>query len=124
VLGVRQLEHQNKPSIYASRIQVDINMSDIEIRVKRSLRAVMDSHNPGHKRYVKAIKAFQGLDLGAITKETRSLLESSLVKSNAILENYELATFADYKSISSEDLNILIQNQIKLCNELKAMSHA
>lgn len=99
-------------------------MSDIEVRVKRSLRSLMDSHTPRHKRYVKAIKAFQGLDLGAITKETRSLIESNLVKSNAVLVNYELETFADYKAISSEDMNTLIKNQIQLCNEIKAAINA
>ncbi len=106
------------------RLQIEIDMSDIEIRVKRSLRAIVDSYSPKHKRYVKAIKAFQGLDLGAITKETRSLIESNLVESNTVLANYELETFAEYKSISSEDMNTLIKNQIKLCNEIKSLNHA
>ena len=65
-------------------------MSDINIRVKRSLRVLTDSSKPRHKRIVKALKAFQGLDLGSISKEAKVLIETSMVRFNSVLESYEL----------------------------------
>ncbi|MCP4486145.1 MAG: hypothetical protein GY820_02325 [Gammaproteobacteria bacterium] len=97
-------------------------MSDLELRVKRSLRALLDSTSPRYKRIVKALKAFQGLDLGEISAEERSAIEGNMIKLNSVLENYDLGTFADYKKMSDADLNTLIKNQISLCNEIKLIN--
>ncbi len=98
-------------------------MSDLELRVKRSLRALLDSTSPRYKRIVKALKAFQGLDLGEISAEERSAIEGNMIKLNSVLENYDLETFADYKKMSDADLSTLIKNQISLCNEIKLINN-
>ena len=97
-------------------------MSDLELRVKRSLRALLDSTSPRYKRIVKALKAFQGLDLGEISAEERTAIEGNMIKLNSVLEKYDLETFADYKKMSDADLNTLIKNQISLCNEIKSIN--
>ncbi len=97
-------------------------MSDLELRVKRSLRALLDSTSPRYKRIVKALKAFQGLDLGEISAEQRTAIEGNMIKLNSVLEKYDLETFADYKKMSDADLNTLIKNQISLCNEMKSIN--
>ncbi len=99
-------------------------MSELEIRVKRSLRALLDSTSPRYKRIVKALKAFQGLDLGAISTAEKTAIEGSMVKLNAVLQKYDLETFSDYKKMSNTDPNTLIKNQIALCNEIKSIKRA
>lgn len=96
-------------------------MSDLDVRVKKSLKALLDSQSPDYKRIVKALKAFHGLDLGAISVDARSLIEDNFVKLNVITEKYHLKEFSDYKSISKADLNMLIKNQIILCNGIKSL---
>jgi iron uptake system EfeUOB component EfeO/EfeM len=99
-------------------------VSDLDIRVKRSLRALLDSTSPRYKRIIKSLKAFQGLDLGAISSDERSAIEGNIVKMNAVLEKYDLETFADYKKMSDTDLNLLIKNQAALCNDIKSFDKA
>ncbi|GAA4648787.1 hypothetical protein GCM10023116_10600 [Kistimonas scapharcae] len=97
-----------------------IDVSDIEIRLKRSMRALLDSQSPKHKRLAKGIKAYNKLDLNSITAEVRSLIESTMASSNDILGKYDIETFDDYRKISNSDLNFMIETHIKLCNDIKS----
>ena len=95
-------------------------MSDIEIRLKRSMRALLDSQSPKYKRLVKGIKAYNKLDLNSISLEVRQLIETTMCSLNEVLGKYEIETFNDYKKISNSDLNFMIEAYIKLCNDIKA----
>ncbi len=95
-------------------------MNDLELRIKKSVRTLSDSGIPKYKRVVKSLKAFQGLDLLSITADSKSEFESCMSLINFILQEYDLATFHDYKNISDSDLSEIIKIQLRMCNNVKS----
>ena len=97
-------------------------MNDIDIRAKRCIRFLSDSSLPKYKRVVKGLNAFKGLDIGGISDDVRSEIESTIMDVNVVTMPYKLETFQDYKIISDSDLSKIIQVKIKMCNNIKQMT--
>ena len=96
-------------------------MEDLLKRLSQIKKELSNSRLPKYKRVVRAIKCLGGLELKNVTKDARILLEQSLSQLNRIVNGYEIQTFDDYEKISDRDINNMIQIQIKMCNEIKAL---
>jgi len=97
-------------------------MNDLELRIKKSVRSLSDIGIPKYKRVVESLKAFQGLDLLSIKANSKSEIESCMSLINFILQEYDLATFHDYKNISDSDLSEIIKIQLRTYNNIKGFS--
>lgn len=74
---------------------------------------------PKNDKVIKASEQLSGLEITGISTSVRKNMNRELIFLNSILTQYPIKTFDDYRQITSQHLEQMIQALSRLCQTLK-----
>jgi hypothetical protein len=95
-------------------------MKDLQRRLQL-IKKVLQQPLSDKDKIIHAYQALSGLNLTPLPLRIRHLLESSLVASNQIMQQYPIKTFDDYEIINREHLQELVGNITRLHKKLSLL---
>jgi len=95
-------------------------LSDLEERLNK-IDKTLALPLMGKEKLIRCGQCLSGLNLTLLLPKVRQTLESHLLKSSQILQDYEIETWDDYDKISDADMAKLINHMAMMCAKLQTL---